>query len=307
MALPKWKARVDSWKVKMKEHDDNMLSYLVVLRMMPLPPHNIGEYVELPRNRGIHSDFSSISHLLFPSPVNILSPHLGITIPIFWLSTFMGIFAVSVIHVTIGEKLDDMSSASDFNLISFRNFLLLAFVCVAVMIPVIVRRFNKVEPLEEDVNGGGRVRLDGEENRLNASGGLVGRSRGDTSDDDEEDEDRPRIRIHGTQNLDDDFSENESERGTSAWRNEAEIEARGNSNSGAWSDEESSRGFSDRREHGPRPGSKAARILGGNDNVERSGPSTKIIGSARDLWGWATGSSSNDSRNNQSRNGRVRI
>lgn len=50
--------------------------------MMPLPPHNI---------------------------VNILAPHLGIKIPLFWVSTFFGIFAVSVIHTTIGEKLDQMS------------------------------------------------------------------------------------------------------------------------------------------------------------------------------------------------------
>lgn len=54
VALPKWKARVDSWKVKMKEHDDDMLSYLVVLRMMPLPPHNIGEWIqnEFEKGRG---------------------------------------------------------------------------------------------------------------------------------------------------------------------------------------------------------------------------------------------------------------
>jgi hypothetical protein len=50
--------------------------------MMPLPPHNI---------------------------VNILAPHLGIKVPLFWVSTFFGIFAVSVIHTTIGEKLDQMS------------------------------------------------------------------------------------------------------------------------------------------------------------------------------------------------------
>ncbi|KAN0062967.1 hypothetical protein ACQY0O_004789 [Thecaphora frezii] len=122
VALPSWKARIDSWKHKLAQHDDNMLSYLIVIRMMPLPPHNI---------------------------VNLLAPHLGIDIGLFWLSTFCGIFAVSVIHTTLGEKLDDMTSAEDFHLLSLRNMLLLGGVCAAVLIPVALRKVNNTEALEE--------------------------------------------------------------------------------------------------------------------------------------------------------------
>ncbi|PWN30736.1 hypothetical protein BDZ90DRAFT_216408, partial [Jaminaea rosea] len=112
-AIPSWKRRVDSWKEVLDRQRDDMLSYLIVIRMMPVPPHNI---------------------------VNILAPHLGIGIPLFWFSTFCGIFAVSVIHVTIGEKLDQMASPADFNLFTWRNALLLGGVCVAVLVPVVLRK-----------------------------------------------------------------------------------------------------------------------------------------------------------------------
>lgn len=167
VALPSWQKRVDDWKEKLAEHNDNMLSYLIVIRMMPLPPHNI---------------------------VNILAPHLGISIPLFWLSTFCGIFAVSVIHTTIGEKLDQMTSPDDFNLFSLRNVLLLAGVCIAVLIPVFIRKFSKVESLEEgEESGHGAVYLDeneaGEEDapRLPDSfrPNLVGLQREEDSDEDE--------------------------------------------------------------------------------------------------------------------------
>ncbi|KAJ1019364.1 hypothetical protein NDA13_006280 [Ustilago tritici] len=121
LALPSWQARVEDWRQKLDEHKDDMLSYLIVLRMMPLPPHNI---------------------------VNILSPHLGISISIFWLSTLFGILAVSVIHTTIGEKLDEMTSADDLNLVSLRNMFLLLGVCIAVLIPVVARKFGKVQALQ---------------------------------------------------------------------------------------------------------------------------------------------------------------
>ncbi|CDW99879.1 hypothetical protein [Sporisorium scitamineum] len=66
IALPTWQRRVDEWKAKLVQHEDNLLSYLVVIRMMPLPPHNV---------------------------VNVLAPHLGVGLGTFWLSTAGGIFA----------------------------------------------------------------------------------------------------------------------------------------------------------------------------------------------------------------------
>ncbi|KAL9935432.1 hypothetical protein V8E36_005780 [Tilletia maclaganii] len=132
IAVPKWKARVDSWKDRLAQYNDNLLSYLILIRMMPLPPHNV---------------------------VNLLAPHMGISIPMFWISTALGIFAVSFIHTTIGEKLDDMASSDDFHLLSVRNALLFLGVCGAVVVPILVRKRAPVAPLEEADDGPGAVRL----------------------------------------------------------------------------------------------------------------------------------------------------
>lgn len=168
IALPSWKARMDQWKDKLAEHEGDLLSYLIILRMMPLPPHNI---------------------------VNIMSPHLGIGIPVFWLSTFGGIFASSVIHTTIGEKLDQMTSADDFHLFSLRNCLLLGGVGLAVMLPVLVKKYGRTAQLDQhDPPAHGPLFLteDGEEDAQDAQlppsfrRNLVGRSADDDDDDDDE-------------------------------------------------------------------------------------------------------------------------
>jgi hypothetical protein len=70
---------------------------------------------------------------------------VGIGIVPFWLSTFLGIFGVTVIHTTIGGGLDEMTSAADFHLFSFRNFMGLAAIVVGVLIPVGLRFYFKQE------------------------------------------------------------------------------------------------------------------------------------------------------------------
>lgn len=176
IALPSWKARMDQWKDKLADHEGDLLSYLIILRMMPLPPHNI---------------------------VNIMSPHLGIGIPVFWLSTFGGIFASSVIHTTIGEKLDQMTSADDFHLFSLRNCLLLGGVGLAVMLPVLMKKYGRSAQLDQgtDTPAHGPLFLtpeDGEEDAQDARlppsfrRNLVGQQRGlDTDDDDDDDDELP--------------------------------------------------------------------------------------------------------------------
>ena len=91
-----------------------MISFLIVLRIAPLPPHWV---------------------------VNVICPHVGIGLVPFWVSTFLGVFGVSVIHTTIGGGLDEMTSADDFHLLSWRNFLLLSSVVVGVLIPVGLRYY----------------------------------------------------------------------------------------------------------------------------------------------------------------------
>ncbi|SCV70298.1 BQ2448_1692 [Microbotryum intermedium] len=135
----KWQRRVDAWTARVSKHNDNLISYLIVLRIAPLPPHWV---------------------------VNVVAPHLGISVYKFWISTFFGIMGVSYIHVTIGTTLDQMTSSSDFHLISWQNGLGLGGIIVAVLVPVAMKRYYKKdleqaaidEPAEEEVVEGAEVR-----------------------------------------------------------------------------------------------------------------------------------------------------
>ncbi|KAG2036313.1 hypothetical protein BDR03DRAFT_898718 [Suillus americanus] len=129
LTVPKWKARLDKWSDKIRAQKDNTISFLIVLRIAPLPPHWV---------------------------VNVICPHVGIGIVPFWISTWLGIFGVTVIHTTIGGGLDEMTSAADFHLISWRNFFLLSAVVVGVLIPVGLRYYFKREIASvADVEQGG--------------------------------------------------------------------------------------------------------------------------------------------------------
>jgi len=124
LTLPRWKAVLDKWANKITANKENMVSFLILLRIAPLPPHWV---------------------------VNVVSPHVGIGLVPFWISTFLGILGVTVIHTTIGGELDDMTSAEDFHLISWKNFFGLAAVAVGVMIPVGLRYWFRTQ--EEHVDG----------------------------------------------------------------------------------------------------------------------------------------------------------
>ncbi|KAG8983906.1 hypothetical protein FRB90_005661 [Tulasnella sp. 427] len=118
LVLPTWKARLDHWSVKINQERANLIPFLIVLRIAPFPPHWV---------------------------VNVLCPHVGIGLVPFFISTWLGILGVTVIHTTIGSGLDQMTSAADFHLISWRNFFGLSAVVVAVMIPVGIRWYFRGE------------------------------------------------------------------------------------------------------------------------------------------------------------------
>ena len=118
LTMPKWKARLDVWADKIRSQKDNLISFLIVLRIAPFPPHWV---------------------------VSVVCPHVGIGVVPFWTSTWLGILGVSVIHTTIGGSLDDMTSASDFHLISWKNFFFLSAVVVGAMIPVGLRYWFRRE------------------------------------------------------------------------------------------------------------------------------------------------------------------
>jgi uncharacterized membrane protein YdjX (TVP38/TMEM64 family) len=118
LTLPTWRIRLETWSEKVAEQQANLLSFLILLRLAPLPPHWM---------------------------VNILCPHIGIGIIPFWISTFLGVLGVSVIHTRIGQTLDEMTSVDDFHLISWQNFFGLAAVVVGVLIPVGLRYYFREE------------------------------------------------------------------------------------------------------------------------------------------------------------------
>lgn len=74
LANKTWRDRLDLWKERIGKQGGNMFSYLVVLRLSPLPPH---------------------------WAVNYLLPHLNISIPMFWITSFFGCMPVSFIHVQV--------------------------------------------------------------------------------------------------------------------------------------------------------------------------------------------------------------
>jgi uncharacterized membrane protein YdjX (TVP38/TMEM64 family) len=151
LTLPKWKLRLTKWSDKIQDQRDNLIPFLIVLRIAPLPPHWV---------------------------VNVICPHVGIGLIPFWISTFLGVFGVSVIHTTIGGGLDEMTSADDFHLISWRNFLGLSAVVAGVLIPVGLRYYFKRELASvTDVETQQNTEDEGLEDTILAQGPRVNRGK----------------------------------------------------------------------------------------------------------------------------------
>lgn len=143
LSLPSFQSRLELWSEKISAQRANLIPFLIVVRIAPLPPHWV---------------------------VNVLAPHLGIGIIPFWFSTFLGIFGVTVIHTSIGGGLDEMTSAADFHLISWRNFLTLSAVVVGAMIPVGIRYVFAREAANVGDSEESHVVLDGPDDTILAHG-----------------------------------------------------------------------------------------------------------------------------------------
>ena len=162
LTLPKWKALMDRWARKIEVNKENVISFLIVLRIAPLPPHWV---------------------------VNVICPHVGIGLIPFWISTALGILGVTVIHTTIGGGLEQMTSADDFHLISWRNFFGLAAVVVGVMIPVGLRYWfrREVDKAQDETEDECDSACDGGDHVL-AVGAMAGTRKEGTRTNEEEEE-----------------------------------------------------------------------------------------------------------------------
>lgn len=147
----RWRHKLESWRIKIASRTSSydLFSYLVILRISPLPPHWV---------------------------VNLLAPHLGIPRGIFWASTFVGIAGISLIHVQIGTTLDSMTGPDDFNLLSVKNLAGLAAIALAAMVPVGLRWYwrGEIQDAADDAD-------DGEEGSTLHRGGAGGISSARTS------------------------------------------------------------------------------------------------------------------------------
>lgn len=79
--------------------------------------------------------------------LNIVAPHLGIDIGLFWVSCFLGVISMVLVHTAIGEELGDMTSSADFHVFSFKNVLIMVVVGIAMVVPILVKRY--VQPPED--------------------------------------------------------------------------------------------------------------------------------------------------------------
>lgn len=163
-AIPWFARRLTSWsgRIRTATADGNLVSYLIILRISPLPPHWV---------------------------VNLIAPHVDIGIFTFWISTWLGIFGVTVIHTTIGGGLDEMTSADDFHIISVQNALGLGAIVVGVGIPIALRRYFRKEAVDiqqtEELVEEADQEEEEEEELLPDQGGLDDESEGSSDEDDD--------------------------------------------------------------------------------------------------------------------------
>lgn len=111
----KFGERMEKWNTQLQRHRNNLLSYIILLRLAPFPPNWF---------------------------VNLCSPHLNVPLwPEFFIGTWIGVTAPSVVHVQTGmvlEKLvEEHSSGAD--IFSLKNVAMLAAVGVLAVLPVVIR------------------------------------------------------------------------------------------------------------------------------------------------------------------------
>ena len=90
--------------------------------------------------------------------LNIMAPHLGVEIKLFWLSCFLGVISMTLIHTAIGEELSEMTSSDDFRFFSGKNVAIMLCIGAAMILPMLLKRY--VQSPEDSLDQQGAIHLD---------------------------------------------------------------------------------------------------------------------------------------------------
>lgn len=102
--------RSANWSEKVKQHKDNLLSYIIFLRITPFLPNWF---------------------------INIVSPVIGVDLRPFWLGTFIGVAPPSFVAIQAGTTLQQMTSTTDA--VTFQSVILLVVFAILSILPVLFR------------------------------------------------------------------------------------------------------------------------------------------------------------------------
>ncbi|XP_062513308.1 transmembrane protein 41B-like [Corticium candelabrum] len=103
--------KVASWRQQVAKHRDNMLSYIVFLRITPFLPNWF---------------------------INIASPLLNIPINIFFFGTFIGVAPPSILFIQAGKTLYKLTTTGDIT--SWKSMLFLAISAAISLLPVLFKK-----------------------------------------------------------------------------------------------------------------------------------------------------------------------
>ncbi|KAG0213129.1 Transmembrane protein 41B [Mortierella sp. GBA30] len=136
----KFGERMEKWNTQLERHRNNLMSYIILLRLAPFPPNWF---------------------------VNICSPHLHVPLwPEFFIGTLIGVTAPSVVHVQAGSVLEKLveDHSSGVNVFTLKNVAMLVAVALLAALPVLIRwilaRYEAkkvgidVDALDHEVDGG---------------------------------------------------------------------------------------------------------------------------------------------------------
>ncbi|KAF9438729.1 Transmembrane protein 41B [Entomortierella beljakovae] len=107
--------RMLKWNTQLERHRNDLMSYIILLRLAPFPPNWF---------------------------VNICSPHLNVPLwPEFFIGTLIGVTAPSVVHVQAGMVLEKLveDHSSGVNIFTLKNIGMLAAVAALAALPVLIR------------------------------------------------------------------------------------------------------------------------------------------------------------------------